>query len=169
MGSVRGFELWDLFKFGSVNLDALTETFDIRFYGGYIARWPELTVTAETAMGAVMGYFLGKVEGSRGDEIRKDWHGHVTAVTVAPQYRKLGLARSLMDLCERVSDRLGCFFVDLFVRPSNDVAVGMYKKRDYIVYREVASYYSKSGPGTSEEDAYDMRKALSSDPDKSTL
>ena len=57
----------------------------------------------------------------------------------------------------------------LFVRPSNDVAVGMYRKRDYIVYREVNKYYSKSGPGTTEEDAYDMRKALSADPKKETL
>ncbi len=55
------------------------------------------------------------------------------------------------------------------MRPSNDVAVEMYKKRDYIVYREVTQYYSKSGPGTTEEDAYDMRKALSGDPNKETL
>jgi N-terminal acetyltransferase B complex catalytic subunit len=29
-----------------------------------------------------MGYILGKVEG-----VRESWHGHVTAVTVAPGFR----------------------------------------------------------------------------------
>lgn len=36
---------------------------------------------------------LGKVEG---EEAKKEWHGHVTAVTVAPECRKQGLARLLM-------------------------------------------------------------------------
>ncbi len=37
---------------------------------------------AEGADGQAMGYILGKVEGAD-----NDWHGHVTAVTVAPEYR----------------------------------------------------------------------------------
>ena len=41
---------------------------------------------------------LGKAEG-RGT----DWHGHVSAVTVAPEFRRLGLARTLMAELERVS------------------------------------------------------------------
>jgi N-terminal acetyltransferase B complex catalytic subunit len=41
---------------------------------------------------------LGKAEG-RGT----DWHGHVTAVTVAPEYRRLGLGERLMSLLEHVS------------------------------------------------------------------
>lgn len=34
------------------------------------------------------------------------------------------------------------YFVDLFVRISNSVAVDMYKKMGYIVYRQVIGYYS---------------------------
>ena len=49
------------------------------------------------------------------------------------------------------------WFVDLFVRPSNKIAVGMYKQLGYIVFREIENYYS------GEEDAYDMRKALPRD------
>ena len=44
---------------------------------------------------------LGKVEG-KGDM----WHGHVTAVTIAPEYRRLGLAKRLMDSLEHVSDNM---------------------------------------------------------------
>jgi N-terminal acetyltransferase B complex catalytic subunit len=45
---------------------------------------------------------MGKAEGS---VEREQWHGHVTAVTVAPEYRKLGLARELMTSLEQISER----------------------------------------------------------------
>jgi ribosomal protein S18 acetylase RimI-like enzyme len=44
---------------------------------------------------------MGKAEG-RG----KDWHGHVTAVTVAPEYRRIGLAKKLMYILEEVSEKM---------------------------------------------------------------
>lgn len=44
---------------------------------------------------------MGKAEGY-GD----NWHGHVTAVTVAPEFRRLGLAKKLMDSLETVSEDL---------------------------------------------------------------
>lgn len=53
-------------------------------------------------------------------------------------------------------------FVDLYVRPSNFSAVNMYKHLGYIVYRRVVAYYQT-------EDAYDMRKALSHDPQKRSM
>jgi N-terminal acetyltransferase B complex catalytic subunit len=40
-----------------------------------------------------------------------------------------------MDYLESISDQLHrAYYVDLFVRPSNTVAVGMYKKLGYQVY-----------------------------------
>lgn len=51
------------------------------------------------------------------------------------------------------------YFVDLFVRVSNKVAVDMYKRLGYSVYRRVLEYYF----GDPDEDAFDMRKALSRD------
>ena len=45
------------------------------------------------------------------------------------------------------------------VRESNGLAIGMYKKLGYSIYRQVIGYYS------GEEDAFDMRKALSRDTD----
>ncbi len=70
------------------------------------------------------GYVLGKVEGQG-----KDWHGHVTALAVAPAYRRRGLAGALMDALEGVSAREhNAFYVDLFVRASNAAAISMYEK-----------------------------------------
>ncbi|KAG7259592.1 hypothetical protein CRUP_018772 [Coryphaenoides rupestris] len=107
---------------------------------------------------------MGKAEGS---VAREDWHGHVTALSVAPEFRRLGLAAKLMDTLEEISERAG-FFVDLFVRVSNQVAVNMYRRLGYSVYRTVIEYYSASN-GDPDEDAYDMRKALSRDTEKRSI
>ncbi|GAB4821243.1 hypothetical protein N2152v2_008289 [Parachlorella kessleri] len=106
-----------------------------------------------------MGYILGKVEG-----VGKDWHGHVTAVTVAPAYRRQRLADKLMALLEDVTEKMhDGYFVDLFVRVSNAVAINMYSKFGYSVYRRVLGYYSN------DEDAFDMRKAMSRDKEKKSV
>ena len=74
-------------------------------------------------LGELMGYIMGKAEGS---VAREEWHGHVTALSVAPEFRRLGLAAKLMELLEEISERKGVFFVDLFVRVSNQVAVNIF-------------------------------------------
>lgn len=43
---------------------------------------------------------MGKAEGN-GDQ----WHGHVTALTVAPEFRRLGLAAKLMNNLEEISEK----------------------------------------------------------------
>ena len=76
---------------------------------------------------------LGKAEG-----LGQEWHGHVTAITVAPEYRRLGLANGMMKFLERVSDEVyHGFFVDLYVRCENFVAIAMYEGFGYSVYRRV--------------------------------
>ena len=96
--------------------------------------------------------------------IPTDWHGHVTALTVHPNFRRLGLAAKLMATLESISDRRKCYFVDLFVRVSNTIAVQMYKNLGYVVYREIMGYYTAPpGSNLENEDAYDMRRALRMD------
>lgn len=43
---------------------------------------------------------MGKAEGHG-----ENWHGHVTALAVSPDYRRLGLATSLMNFLEDVSEK----------------------------------------------------------------
>ena len=61
-----------------------------------------------------------------------------------------------MHLLELVSDEIyRGFFVDLYVRCNNAVAIGMYEKLGYSVYRRVREYYGSVGPGKKdEEDAF---------------
>lgn len=60
-------------------------------------------------------------------------------------------------LCALLTSLFPCaqsYFVDLFVRPSNNVAVGMYEGLGYDVYRKVDSYYAGGGPGGRDEDGF---------------
>eukprot|EP01066_Platyproteum_vivax_P002592 Platyproteum_vivax@DN1317_c0_g1_i1.p1 len=152
MAMIRPMTLSDLNNVSNINFDVLTETFSTLFYAQYFTNYPECCVVAETAAGRILGYMIGKVEGSD-----LSWHGHVSAVTVAVEARRAGIARLLMDYLEEVSANQDCFFVDLFVRVSNTLAVEMYKKLGYVVFRRLQGYYCGS------EDAFDMRKPLRRD------
>jgi len=164
MTTLRPFRVDDLFAFNNVNLDPLTETYNQPFYLTYLVKWPEYFQAQEAPDGKLMGYVMGKAEGKG-----KNWHGHVTALTVAPEYRRLGLARRLMRDLEDVSERThNGYFVDLYVRMSNQLAINMYKSFGYSVYRQVIGYYSGGG-GMPAEDAYDMRKALPRDVNKESI
>ena len=44
---------------------------------------------------------MGKAEGED-----KLWHGHVTALTVSPDFRRMGIAKRLMDHLEEVSEKM---------------------------------------------------------------
>ncbi|KAK2814686.1 hypothetical protein Q5P01_000763 [Channa striata] len=85
------------------NLDPLTETYGIPFYLQYLAHWPEYFIVAEAPGGELMRYIMGKAEGS---VAREEWHGHVTALSVTPEFRRLGLAAKLMEMLEEISERI---------------------------------------------------------------
>ena len=162
MTTIRQFQLDDLLVFNNVNLDVLTETYNCSFYMSYMSQWPESFFAARAPSGQMMGYCLGKSEGEG-----KLWHGHVSAVTVAPEYRRLGLAATLMDTFEAICgvQQYNAYFVDLFVRASNTLAIQMYEQFGYSTYRRVLGYYSGELP----EDALDMRKALPRDVQKESI
>ena len=162
MTTLRPFRCTDLFKLNQINMDPLTETYGLSFYLNYLAVWPEYFKVIESPSGQLMGYIMGKSEARH--NVPTDWHGHVTALTVHPNFRRLGLAAKLMATLENTSDRRKCYFVDLFVRVSNTVAVQMYKNLGYTIYRQIVGYYSAPpGSNMENEDAYDMRRALRMD------
>jgi len=165
MTTFRPFEPDDLFRFNRINLDPLTETYGVPYYLQYLINWPEYFQIAEHPDGSIMGYIMGKAEGRN-----TDWHGHVTAVSIAPEFRRMKLAASFMDNLEQISERKGCFFVDLFVRVNNKTAHKLYMALGYIIYRRIIDYYSGDiSNGFQDEDAFDMRKALSRDVERKTV
>jgi|TARA_B100001142_G_scaffold172431_1_gene171984 N-terminal acetyltransferase B complex catalytic subunit len=155
MTSFRPFTSFDLLKYNLVNTDVLTETYGLSFYLSYLANWPEYFVCAETLNREISGYVMGKSEGKS-----NLFHGHVTAVTVAPPFRRQKLANKLMETLERVTETFHseAYFIDLFVRESNENAIQMYRKMGYSAYRRVLGYYAGPSPSSNTDDINDETK-----------
>ncbi|KAF2856760.1 n-acetyltransferas-like protein [Plenodomus tracheiphilus IPT5] len=176
MATIRPMRPDDLLRISCTNLDHLTETYNIGFYLEYLTKWPELCQVIEGIDGEIEGY--SKLESSpyappitpyspstTGVKYPNylPWHGHITALTVAPSARRLGHATALSSALERSSDAANAWFVDLFVRASNEIAKDLYRKMGYSVYRRVKDYYNDG------EDALDMRKPCSRDKERGTV
>ncbi|KAM0756520.1 acyl-CoA N-acyltransferase [Meredithblackwellia eburnea MCA 4105] len=174
MSLLRPFSATDLFNFNPINLDAFTETYGVSYYLSYANNWADLFSVVESAGGqgrisgageggGLMGYVMGKTEGQA-----HEWHAHVSAITVSPGHRRLGLASMMMDLLESVGERERNWFVDLFARESNERAIGLYESLGYMIYRRVVGYYG-GAPGEEDEDGFDMRKPLKRDKGKGSI
>ncbi|KAF2132152.1 n-acetyltransferas-like protein [Dothidotthia symphoricarpi CBS 119687] len=175
MATIRPMRPNDLLQISATNLDPLTETYNIGFYMEYLTKWPELCQVIEGIDGKIEGY--SKLESSpypspvtpytpaTATEYPNylPWHGHITALTIAPSARRLGHATALSSALERSSDAANAWFVDLFVRASNEIAKELYRKMGYTVYRRVKDYYNDG------EDAFDMRKPLGRDKGRETV
>ncbi|BAE57947.1 unnamed protein product [Aspergillus oryzae RIB40] len=152
MSSIRRMSPTDLLSLNLTNLDPLTENYDLGFYLNYLMRWPSLFSSVQDRREGIVGYIMGKTEeqhpSMRHSEHYTPWHGHITVLTVAPAWRRLGHARRLTERLERGSDINDAWFVDL-----------------YSVFRRVVNYYSDDPTGMSDsgEDAFDMRKPCSRD------
>lgn len=165
--------------------NSLKEQYGCHYYSNYVATWPEMCMVAESAFEAgpsVKAYSASAfVFGSNPAEcwkltdstvIGKDeppppnpqHHAHLTAMSITPSFRGLGLARLFMDHLELLAsdgqvssdpqesegevgegedekakrkDCVDAWFVDLFVRCNNHRAVEMYERLGYSVYRRV--------------------------------
>lgn len=54
-------------------------------------------------------------------------HAHITALTVATEARRLGHARKLNEVLEQEGNANEAWFIDLFVREDNKVAIALYE------------------------------------------
>ncbi|EAQ90654.1 conserved hypothetical protein [Chaetomium globosum CBS 148.51] len=159
MANFRRFRPDDLNKLSKCNLDPFTETYELGFYLQYYAKWPSLFQVAEDQHGNIIGYIMGKLESSpeiyQFSEHYLPWHAHITAVTVAPEARRLGIGKLLTEQLEVAADANDAWFVDLFVRVSNHKAITFYKNMGYSVFRVVKDYYGEhsTDPNLSSEDA----------------
>lgn len=84
-------------------------------------------------------------------------------MTVSPSARRLGHATKLTEALEKQCEAADAWFLDLFVRVENTVALELYRGMGYSVYRKIVGYYND------EADAYDMRKSLRRDKNNGTI
>ncbi|KAE9552482.1 hypothetical protein FO519_004295 [Halicephalobus sp. NKZ332] len=133
MFAIKNFTITDLERINTINLDPYTETYGLHFYVQYMGgKLPYVFYKAEDPHGRLAGYLMGKIEGEG-----ENYHGHITAVTVAVDFRRQGVAKMLMNKFEQICLENDCYFIDLYVRVSNKVAVEMYTKMGYALPRDV--------------------------------
>lgn len=177
MTSIKPFKMEDLFEVNQVNLDPFTENFNLLFYFLYLCDHPQLFFKSvepvSTQFPEISGYMMGKTEGKLS---KKEWHTHITAVTINSDFRRIGLASDLCLHLERITavKPYETLFVDLFMKITNTVARQLYEKLGYTVYRRVVGYYGSKYPAdvnalNDDDDAFDMRKALPRDTKRETV
>ncbi|OBA24495.1 acyl-CoA N-acyltransferase [Metschnikowia bicuspidata var. bicuspidata NRRL YB-4993] len=177
MTSIKPFKMEDLYELNSVNLDPFTENFNLLFYLQYLCDWPTLFFKSVEDTGnakrEISGYMMGKTEGQL---VMKEWHTHITAVTIGRNFRRIKLASDLCTHLEQITAIAPheALFVDLFVKVTNTVARQLYEKLGYLVYRRVIGYYGDKYPTDRDHvnddvDAFDMRKALPRDVKRETV
>lgn len=159
MVQVRPARPADLLAMQACNLLCLPENYQMKYYFYHLLSWPQLLYVAEDD-GKIVGYVLAKMEEETGTagSASEEPHGHITSLAVLREYRKLGLATSLMTAVEKVM--LTCYdalYVSLHVRVSNKAALTLYRDTlGFKVFDTETKYYADH------EDAFDMRKYLRS-------
>ncbi|XP_043662620.1 N-alpha-acetyltransferase 20 [Drosophila teissieri] len=167
MTASRLFVLEDMFKFNHIVMDPLVEVYSLPFLIPKILESPELVIAAEAPGNRLIGFILGtRVEDAAEflrDGKHMSWsHGHISALAVAHDYRKQGLATRLLATVRDLMDRQRGFYVDLFVREKNTNAIGLYESLGYVKYRWMPQFYA-------DDHGYEMRLPLSRDVDRKSL
>ncbi|REJ99244.1 MAG: ribosomal-protein-alanine N-acetyltransferase [Acidobacteria bacterium] len=79
---------------------------------------------------------------------------HITTIGVAPEHRKRGIARMMLEHTERSLKNKGFGSIVLEVRVSNENARKLYSGSGYVVTQRLIEYYNDG------EDAFLMSKVL---------
>jgi ribosomal-protein-alanine N-acetyltransferase len=95
-----------------------------------------LTVVAETETGAIAGFCIAHVERA-GKRLR----AYVVTLDVAPQSRRHGLARQMMQCIEQQAIEAGCEATTLHVSMANEGAIAFYESEGYERSHMVRSFY----------------------------
>lgn len=104
---------------------------------------PESFIVADEK-GQISGYIVYSVSGEKGT---------IVSIGVLPDYRRKGIGQMLIDYAiEDLRNKVK--YVELQVSVSNETAINLYKKNNFVVVYTIAQYYPDGA------DAYLMRKIL---------
>jgi [ribosomal protein S18]-alanine N-acetyltransferase len=117
----------------------------------FFIRHPRSTTTVAELQGGIVGFCVVDWKLESGRKV-----GHFITIDVAPELRRLGLGRLLMQAGETELAEMGCAGVALEVATNNTGALAFYEHLGYRSSGRIPGYY---GDGT---DALVLRKALTS-------
>lgn len=143
---IRSFQIGDLCGVSIVDKEGFGQDSYPRFFlrQAYDV-FGDLLCVAEKE-GQIVGYSLGAVS--------NDQMGWILALTVAEQYRRIGVAEELTLHLINVFKEKGIEIVMLTVMPTNLAAIKLYEKLGFTFFEKIDDYF---GPG---EERIVMRKNL---------
>ena len=167
MVGIRRATLEDLIYMQQTNLMCLPENYQLKYYLYHGLSWPHLLHVAETDEGRIVGYVLAKMDEENESKSKKQPQflgGHITSISVHRDYRKLGIAKRLMEIwLSEMQEIYDADYVSLNVRVSNVGALGLYTSMNFKVIQEEINYYAD------DENAYEMRKYFKPDIELSNI
>lgn len=103
------------------------------------------TVVAENRLGRIIAFAVMERDGRR---------GRIVTLDVLPRYRRQGIGRELMRLCERRLWEAGARMMRLETAIGNRRAQALYRSLGYTCTKRIERYYANG------EDAWVMEKQL---------
>ena len=154
MVGIRRATLEDLIDMQQTNLMCLPENYQLKYYLYHGLSWPHVLHVAETDAGRIVGYVLAKMDEEDNKTEEAPLGGHITSISVHRDYRKLGIAKRLMEVClMEMQEIYDAGYVSLNVRVSNVGALALYRDiLGFKVIQEEVDYYAD------DENAFEMRK-----------
>ena len=152
MVTIRRASADDLLKMQETNLLCLPENYQFKYYIYHYLSWPSLLHVAQDNNKKIVGYVLAKLED---EEVKSgEVQGQITSISVLRTYRRLGVARKLMEhAINMLQEYFEADFVSLHVRVSNRPALILYHEKLGFEIRGIEKNYYNDA-----EDAYKMRK-----------
>lgn len=134
-----------------INRVCLPENYSRGTFLGLWREFPDLLfLSFDNSAHSAVGYVIEKMDegtsffGDKEDVLR----GHIFSLAVLPEYRRRGIASTLLALAFKASQERGGKEVFLEVRKSNIPAINLYKKFNMKIIDRVQGYYADGEAST---------------------
>lgn len=125
-----------------VNEEELPEDYPYFFYKSILDNYPESFLVAQDSFGKIIGYIMWRVEKTPSlDSLRYVNRGHLVSIAVSQEYRKRGIAKSLLTNSMQTIKKYKIHEYVLEVRISNYNAIKLYKQYNFQIVNVKRNYY----------------------------
>ena len=125
-----------------VNEEELPEDYPYFFYKSILDNYPESFLLAQNNQGRIVGYIMWRVEKSPSlDSLRYINKGHLVSIAVSQEYRKRGIAKSLLTHSMQAIKKYKVHEYVLEVRVSNYNAIKLYEQFNFQISNIKKNYY----------------------------
>ena len=125
-----------------VNEEELPEDYPYFFYKSILDNYPESFLLAQNNQGKIVGYIMWRVEKSPSlDSLRYINKGHLVSIAVSQDYRKRGIAKSLLTHSMQTIKKYKIHEYVLEVRVSNYNAIKLYEQFKFQIVNIKKNYY----------------------------